>query len=363
MFIGITSKLISNTRKILPNLWGWGLGSSGQLGQGDTSSPTSPRKTGSNSNWKSISCALTQAMGIKSSIPILRSIDQYEGIEFSYSFWMYVNNLEYKDDLDFMHVFNKGSPPNSTGEGGSGLFGPNNCPGVYLYKGKRNYSDNLLDSYPLLGMLVRINVYHNNNSVAKAYYDDIYIDAIPIKKWVGVVIRATSQNIVDIYINGNLTKRHKLSNIVKQNYDNFVICKNDSGQLLTNVNNGRVTSSTTNGNILTLGTFTNYFKQKNTNSDPTTGIETLQDSLYINIDDTNVKWKKGQTFRLVFNDPIATDGYNLVFRTDAANILGGGAYGKIIYTVLTSELLSSKPIIEITCTDDGGFNFELDILR
>ena len=149
----------------------------------------------------------------------------------------------------------------------------------------------------------------------------------------------------------------------KQNYDNFVICKNDSGQLLTNVNNGRVTSSTTNGNILTLGTFTNYFKQKNTNSDPTTGIETLQDSLYINIDDTNVKWKKGQTFRLVFNDPIATDGYNLVFRTDAANILGGGAYGKIIYTVLTSELLSSKPIIEITCTDDGGFNFELDILR
>jgi hypothetical protein len=166
---------------------------------------------------------VTQAMGIKSSVPILRSIDQYEGIEFSYSFWIYVNNLEYKDDLDYMHVFNKGSPPNSTGEGGSGLFGPNNCPGVYLYKGKRNYSDNLMDSYPLLGMLVRINVYHNNNSVGKAYYDDIYIDAIPIKKWVGVVIRATSQNIVDIYINGNLTKRHKLSNIVKQNYDNLYI--------------------------------------------------------------------------------------------------------------------------------------------
>jgi len=149
----------------------------------------------------------------------------------------------------------------------------------------------------------------------------------------------------------------------KQNYDNFVICKNTSGQLLTDVNNGRVVTSTTNGNVLTLGTFTNYFKQKNTNADPDTGIETLQDSLYINIDDTNVKWKKGQTFRLVFNDPIATDGYNMVFRTDAANTLGGGAYGKIIYTVLTSELLSSKPIIEITCTDDSGFNFELDILR
>jgi len=149
----------------------------------------------------------------------------------------------------------------------------------------------------------------------------------------------------------------------KQNYDNFVICKNVSGQLLTNVNNGRVITSTTNGNVLTLGTFTNYYKQKNTNADPSTGIETFQDSLYINIDDTSVKWKKGQTFRLIFGDAIATGGYNIVFRTDAANILGNGTYGKIIYTILSSELLSSKPIIEITCTDDKGFNFELDILR
>jgi len=166
---------------------------------------------------------VTQALGSKTSTPLLRSINQYEGIEFTYSFWIYVTNLEYKDDSDYMHVFNKGSPPNSVGEGGSGLFGPNNAPGVYLYKGKRNYSDKLMDSFPLLGMLVRMNVYHNNNSVEKAYYDDIYVDAIPIKKWVGIIIRSTSQNIVDIYINGSLTKRHKLSNIVKQNYDNLYI--------------------------------------------------------------------------------------------------------------------------------------------
>ena len=37
------------------------------------------------------------------------------------------------------------------------------------------------------------------------------------------MIRVTSQNIVDIYINGNLTKRHKLSNIIKQNYDNLYV--------------------------------------------------------------------------------------------------------------------------------------------
>ena len=178
---------------------------------------------------------ITQALGTKSSIPIIRSKNEYEGVEFTYSFWIYVNNLEYKDELDFKHVFNKGSSPNSSGEGGSGLFGPNNCPGVYLYTGKKNLSDNLLDKYPILGMLVRMNVYHNNESVAKAYYDDIYIDGIPIKKWVGVVIRVTSQNIVDVYINGNLTKRHKLSNIVKQNYDNLYV--NYNGGFSGNISN------------------------------------------------------------------------------------------------------------------------------
>ena len=166
---------------------------------------------------------ITQALGSKTSIPLLRSNNQYEGIEFTYSFWIYVTNLEYKDDSDYMHVFNKGSPPNSVGEGGSGLFGPNNSPGVYLYTGKKNISDNLIEKYPVLGMLVRMNVFHNNASAKKAYYDDIYIDAIPIKKWVGVIIKVTSQNIVDIYINGTLTKRHKLSNIVKQNYDNLYV--------------------------------------------------------------------------------------------------------------------------------------------
>ena len=178
---------------------------------------------------------ITQSLGTKSSIPIMRSKNEYEGVEFTYSFWIYVNNLEYKDELDFKHVFNKGSSPNSTGEGGSGLFGPNNCPGVYLYTGKKNLSDNLLDKYPILGMLVRMNVYHNNESAKNAYYDDIYIDGIPIKKWVGVVIRVTSQNIVDVYINGNLTKRHKLSNIVKQNYDNLYV--NYNGGFSGNISN------------------------------------------------------------------------------------------------------------------------------
>ena len=166
---------------------------------------------------------IPQTFQDKSSVPIFRSKNEYDGIEFTYSFWMYVNDLMYSDSSEFKHVFHKGSA--REGEGGLGIYGPNNCPGVYLYTGKKNLSDDLLEEFPVLGMLVRLNIYHNNDDSENPYkyYDDIYVDNIPIKKWVGVIIRITSQNIVDVYINGTLTKRHKMSNVVKQNYDNVYI--------------------------------------------------------------------------------------------------------------------------------------------
>ena len=164
-----------------------------------------------------------QSFKNKGSVQIYRSIDEYDGIEFTYSFWMYITNIDY-NEKDYYHVFHKGSL--NAGSGGN-IYGPNTCPGVYLYKGRRNLTDatNLIEKYPELGMLVRLNVFHNNDDVEYAYkyYDDIYVNGIPIKKWVGVIIRVTSQNVVDIYINGTLSKRHKLSNIIKQNYDDVHI--------------------------------------------------------------------------------------------------------------------------------------------
>jgi len=173
----------------------------------------------------------------KNSTTLFRSKNQHGGIEFTYTFWMYIKD-EFSEIDKFYHVFHKGSPPKTKSE--NGLHGPLTAPGVYLYRGAKSShhmksdgaladivtKDNNMNQY--IGMLIRLNIHNNNDTdyVGYKYYDNIYVDKLPIKKWVNVVIRSTNQNIVDIYINGNLVKRHSLSNIVKQNYDDIYITNN-----------------------------------------------------------------------------------------------------------------------------------------
>ena len=169
---------------------------------------------------------IAQTPGDKSSVPIFRSRNEVEGIEFTYSVWLYVNDMQFEEDFGFKHVFHKG---NTQASDTPGIYGPNNCPGVYLYKGKKNIADNLLDKFPLLGVLIRLNVFNDNDNTASSpykYYDDVYVDGLPIKKWVNLIVRVTNQNMVDVYVNGTLTKSHKLSNIIKQNYDNLYVSMN-----------------------------------------------------------------------------------------------------------------------------------------
>ncbi len=214
---------------------------------------------------------IPQSFDNKNSVPIYRSKNEYDGTEFTYAFWMYVNDLTYNQGKDFKHVFHKGST-NDSDDTLAGVYGPNNAPGVYLYTGKKNIANNLFEKYPVLGMLVRMNVFHDNDNKIEPnkYYDDIYVDNIPIKKWVSVVIRLTGQNIVDIYINGTLTKRHKLSNMVKQNYDNIYI--NLNGGFAGNLSNLRyynyaigtfeIYKITSNGPDLTIAKNTSIDKSK-----------------------------------------------------------------------------------------------------
>jgi hypothetical protein len=150
-----------------------------------------------------------------------------------------------------------------------------------------------------------------------------------------------------------------------QAYNNFMLSSNSSNNIETGTSNGQDTSlsNLTDSNILVLGTFTNFFRQTNQNPDPITGIETFGDTVYVNIDDKNVRWKNGQMLKFVFNDKIDTGGFNIVFKTDSQNVFGNGNYGKIMVIISPSMLLSNRPILEIYCTDENQYLFNVDVIR
>jgi hypothetical protein len=138
------------------------------------------------------------------SIPILRSKNEQNGISFSWSTWLYINDLTYRSG-QYRHVFHKGNENINVTNAPTGMNSPDNAPGLYIAP-----DDNTL--------VVVLNTFKNIT-------EKIEIENIPIKKWFNVVIRCDA-NIVDIFINGTLTRRYVLQSVVKQNYGDICISMN-----------------------------------------------------------------------------------------------------------------------------------------
>lgn len=177
---------------------------------------------------------ISQSYANKKSIPLFRSKNEFDGIEFTYAFWIFVeSNKGNSNDSEYKHIFHKGSINTQDPDLKlKGMYAYNNSPGVYLYTGKDDITETALkpisnpsDMYKIMSMLIRVNLYQNSKSVDAPYkyYEDIKIEGIPIKKWCHVVIRSTSQKILDVYMNGKIVKRQRLTNVIKQNYDNLYV--------------------------------------------------------------------------------------------------------------------------------------------
>lgn len=65
--------------------------------------------------------------------PILRSDDQRYGVEFTWSVWIYINDLQYKRG-ERKHIFHKG---NDKINPKTGMVEPNQAPGLYLHETKK----------------------------------------------------------------------------------------------------------------------------------------------------------------------------------------------------------------------------------
>ena len=84
--------------------------------------------------------------------------------------------------------------------------------------------------------------------------------------------------------------------------------------------------------------------------------------LNIYIDDTMIQWKTGQTFRLAFNNNLNIGSRNIRLWTDAPSRLNTGSFGISMGVIPNSEI-STKPIIEFICTEQGILNFVFDIIK
>jgi hypothetical protein len=137
------------------------------------------------------------------SIPILKSNNQNAGIEFTWSTWIYLDDLG-SSNTKYQHIFNKGD---NNYDSTTNISSVNNAPGLYLSPATNE-----------------LHVIMNTVSKSDAI-EIIDINNVPIKKWVNVIIRLKN-TILDVYINGSIAGRLVLQNVPKQNYNNVYVCQN-----------------------------------------------------------------------------------------------------------------------------------------
>jgi hypothetical protein len=142
-----------------------------------------------------------------------------------------------------------------------------------------------------------------------------------------------------------------------QGYYTFNQCLNSSGHLAYGPTAGSDPFSTTEGNRIVLGEYTNYFRNIGATAPDILG------SIDINIDDTNHKWRTGQTLRISFADDINIDTHTINIKTDAQNTKGLGNYGVLVGSLTIADLVTTKPIIEIICVDQSTYSFYIDVVK
>jgi hypothetical protein len=140
---------------------------------------------------------------------IYRSVNATDGIEFTWSVWIFIDNLQTNSGI-YKHIFSKGN--SSLKE--NGLIYPNNAPGLYIAPNTN-------------ALVVMMNTFNVIN-------EEIVIPDIPLNKWVNVIIRCKNTTL-DVYINGTIARSINLVGVPKQNYGDVYVAMN--GGFAGNISN------------------------------------------------------------------------------------------------------------------------------
>ena len=134
-------------------------------------------------------------------VTIYRSVNANDGIEFTWSLWIFINNLNSGNSNIYKHIFSKGNANMLE----NGLTYPNNAPGLYIAPNTN-------------ALVLLMNTFNVIN-------EEIIIPDIPINKWVNVIIRCQNTTL-DVYINGTISRSINLIGVPKQNYGDVFVGMN-----------------------------------------------------------------------------------------------------------------------------------------
>jgi hypothetical protein len=164
--------------------------------------PSSPYLVSGTANANS-GTRIAQDPKDQNAVTLQRSNNQKTGIEFTYSIWLYINDVDPAQAKQYQNIFNKG---NATYDA-SGIATVGNGPGLYL--------DNVGQE-----LTVVMNTVSNTNPSQR-----VNVPNIPLRKWFHVAIRLENK-YMDVYINGTVTTRMVLQDVPKQNYLDVQVCQN-----------------------------------------------------------------------------------------------------------------------------------------
>lgn len=148
---------------------------------------------------------IPQDPSVSGAIPLLRSNNSEDGLVFTWSVWIYINDLTYKQN-EYRHIFNKGNDDVNITKRPYGMVQPNNAPGLYIAPDTN-------------ALVVVMNTFEHIK-------EEMIIPDIPLNKWINVIIRVDEQHKLDAYVNGNLIRRHIMKSIPRQNYGDVYVSMN-----------------------------------------------------------------------------------------------------------------------------------------
>jgi len=167
--------------------------------------------------------SIKQNPNLGGALPVKRSNNAHEGIEFTWSFWLFLDGgpglVSTGDDSPYKHVFHKGdNNPNDDdlrdNNGNmlinAGMNKIQNAPGLYIkpFTAGNNTTASL--------------TFVMNTFDTGSIIESVDIDNVPINKWFNVMI-ILKNRFLDVYVNGTVKNRKLLMGLPKQNYGDIHI--------------------------------------------------------------------------------------------------------------------------------------------